>query len=554
MFSRKCDKLCGRSLSDIVKKGKNTLVLLGMFVFLFSEIGTYNATEQLYLQEYEVEKQDIKISCASITEETTPAKEQFQAKLGGKELAIHSVSTVKDTQMPITYYCLVDVSGSMREHQMEQVRSMLKTISDSLKEGDNMVISTLGNQVHNSGVLADKTQILAEIEKLVIGTEDTNLYAGIVETVNQITTGAQINQEKCILIFSDGKDDQKSGITQQEAQDSIKNANIPVYTVAFVKDLTDAEQVENAKLLGSFARNSAGGKHYAPEVDNISTEDITNDILRLEQSGLILTADISNIKTEKEMLLLVVSYTGEENRYYEDTMEVLAQDLTKEESTQNAQKETQKETEKKDKDDKEDDNKKDDNKKLILFIGVGAGILLLIAIIIVILLKRKKKNKEVEYEQKTVRFKMEEPEFTQTVQVQRNEQEIKPERKETPQKVESRKITRSREKQYVLRLYAIGYNSITYSIVLEEGKDVTVGRNNKANIAIACDDRKLSSVHCMLKVEKGRLQVLDMGSKNGTYVNGISIQTIGKVGLHSGETLRIGSYEYRIQFEERNSV
>lgn len=47
---------------------------------------------------------------------------------------------------------------------------------------------------------------------------------------------------------------------------------------------------------------------------------------------------------------------------------------------------------------------------------------------------------------------------------------------------------------------------------------ITVGRSSRADVKIP--DEEISSEHCSLKIEEGRLIIKDLGSTNGVHVNG----------------------------------
>jgi transcriptional regulator with AAA-type ATPase domain len=57
--------------------------------------------------------------------------------------------------------------------------------------------------------------------------------------------------------------------------------------------------------------------------------------------------------------------------------------------------------------------------------------------------------------------------------------------------------------------------------VLEEGGSLTIGSGPMAELRVI--DRSVSAVHCALVVEKGRLVVRDLASRNGVYVGGAKV-------------------------------
>ncbi len=58
-------------------------------------------------------------------------------------------------------------------------------------------------------------------------------------------------------------------------------------------------------------------------------------------------------------------------------------------------------------------------------------------------------------------------------------------------------------------------------------------------------DRQVSRRHAAMEVRGGRLRVQDLGSTNGTFVDGVAI---GEAFLHGGEILRVGSTAFEIAF------
>lgn len=61
------------------------------------------------------------------------------------------------------------------------------------------------------------------------------------------------------------------------------------------------------------------------------------------------------------------------------------------------------------------------------------------------------------------------------------------------------------------------------------------GRGKEANISIT--DNLISSKHCQITFKSDRLEIIDLGSKNGTYLNGIRIE---QSEIFLGDEIRIG--------------
>src|SRR5690242_19162263 len=69
-----------------------------------------------------------------------------------------------------------------------------------------------------------------------------------------------------------------------------------------------------------------------------------------------------------------------------------------------------------------------------------------------------------------------------------------------------------------------GGASATPSVrTVEEGATIVVGSGKGADVRVF--DQAVSARHCALTVQGGELLIRDLGSKNGTFVGGASVET-----------------------------
>lgn len=474
-------------------------------------------------------------------------------------------------RIPVTVYCLADVSGSMDDGQMDQIRRILGMVSASMEPEDNMVIGTLGNAVNTSGLLETEEERQKAIETLVQGNEDTNLYAGIAESLSELKNSSLYHEASFLLILSDGEDDQASGYTIEEAEKAVADSCIPVITAAILRENPTEEQIENGKLLGSFARNSIGGEHYAPLLSEESAEEIGEAIWNQMEKNVTLVVDLTEepIDVRGETVLFSVSYENGDVRRW-DSIRVYADELpvpetelptesqseteafTESESETEAftERESESETEASAESESESETETSAEpqsetegfteapgevgtesltegqseletgtqrygKRMILIPAAGGMLFLLLVCIAV--WKRKKRKRKGQREK---------------VPATAGEEEKK------EQKVCCE-----------IRLTAIKQSRKTYTIVLHRGEILTVGRSREAQVVLDSQDMKISGIHCRMKWENGRLYVEDRKSKNGTFLNGVPIRDKGWVYVPDGDSLRIGLFEYRVRIQ-----
>jgi pSer/pThr/pTyr-binding forkhead associated (FHA) protein len=74
------------------------------------------------------------------------------------------------------------------------------------------------------------------------------------------------------------------------------------------------------------------------------------------------------------------------------------------------------------------------------------------------------------------------------------------------------------------------------------GALISIGRASDNDVIV--DDELVSRHHCQLKLQHGAYGFADLGSRNGSFVNG---QPVTEVALGPGDLIRIGSTEIEFQ-------
>jgi pSer/pThr/pTyr-binding forkhead associated (FHA) protein len=74
------------------------------------------------------------------------------------------------------------------------------------------------------------------------------------------------------------------------------------------------------------------------------------------------------------------------------------------------------------------------------------------------------------------------------------------------------------------------------------GPLISIGRASDNDVIV--DDGLVSRHHCQLKLQHGAYSFADLGSRNGSFVNG---QPVSEIALGPGDRIRIGSTEIEFQ-------
>ncbi len=70
-----------------------------------------------------------------------------------------------------------------------------------------------------------------------------------------------------------------------------------------------------------------------------------------------------------------------------------------------------------------------------------------------------------------------------------------------------------------------------------------VGRSPYAHFQLRCEDRVFSRVHFLIDLDPPRCRLVDLNSRNGTYVNE---QKVKAIDLKDGDEIRVGQTVLRV--------
>ncbi len=517
--------------------------VFALIFFLTVGVSAASATDNAgIIQGYLAEEDRLFVFLSDFDPEA-PSADRYSAFLNDTPVSVSAAD--RADKQPVTYYCLADISGSLNDEQMEQEKSVLFAIRERLKPEDRMVIARLGNEIAASDYLADQDEIANLTEALVVQrTEDTNLYGGIVDSLNDLRTNQQATARKCLVILSDGQDDQKSSYTKDEVDRAVLASRIPVYSVAVMKssESRNESRIQYAKILGGFSRESAGGIYFNPVLsENCETaSDAGAFIIKSVNNGVRLTLDIAEIDMTAMpagSVPLEIQYRFEDTAYT-DTIEVRTMDLPSP-TPQPTETPTPSPTPKPD----------PVTNSLLPWILIALALCLLI---IVIFAWKRKKQAEEERRRREEESRLEEERRRQEEEQRRLEEERR--EKERAQNVKPKQAPEPIIPTRSVSFAAIGYRNIYFHLRLPEGKAVTLGRDSRADFVLNPNDKKLSGVNTRVSLRDQYLLVTDAGSTNGTAVNGVPLTREMTVKLTDNGLLRMGSYEYRVHFSPREDM
>lgn len=438
-----------------------------------------------------------------------------QVALSGKDCEITDIRTYAQERVPVLYDCIVDVSGSVKEDQLKTTREIISEIVARMSSEDMIRITKVANNCDSSEFLkvSEMDQITEIINGIHTTSEDTNLYYSIQEELKTLKAKEDmIPERKCLLIFSDGVDEQDTGITLEEVQDEIKASTFPVFTVATLRTSPTEAQVNASKVLSSFARNTMEGLAFVPVLDKEkkTNQEIVDDICGVMLDGLIITFDCNGFGVQSDVynMKLMISDGQKDVPVDQDLdlntslaitngqeydMQIQAawsENLEEEKNDAEIKSIDLSETE-------EQETEKSNNSAVeyfrknpvMLYVVIGAIVLIIVLIVLIIVMASGSKK--------------------------------------TSSTVPTLILTPRNGKGRVLNI--------------KLKKRMTMGRADNCDVPVPEDD-SLSGTHCSFWVSNGSIYIADENSTNGTYINGNPIMK--DTAIYPGCVLLIGGYEY----------
>lgn len=461
-------------------------------------------------------------------EDFLPEISYSKAEIGGKDAKIVEIVRSEDKKVPKTIDVIIDISGSMDEERMNAACSTVKEFIDHMQEEDAMRITRMGNDRYFIDYTSDKEELSAFLEETSVTKEDTNFYKVLKEEVDELSVRKDIPSRRMIVVFSDGAEDQATGITAEEAMNAVKQSKIPVYAVALLKENPTEKQIEAAKIMGSFARESFAGKYIVPVLDQITTEEIYPLILNKINSQFIVVVDPWETLVGLESLQLKLKLSDGEMEtdceieisdkvvselFYDSDGNKKETEVTSEEKTE-TKSETKKETELPAISSETDESLSAEEEapnliksilsnKIFVMIIIAAIFLLVILIVGLVILLKKKSTEQV--------------------------QEIENSYAESNECIQ---ITLVKQKT--------GETAASMDLYHK----LSVGRGSDCDIHI--EDNALSIEHGFFIRHGQEVYFLDNNSTNGSYINGMPV--LGEKALKDGDVLLLGSDEYVINW------
>ncbi len=466
-------------------------------------------------------------------------KDELKLSLGNASIAISEMNRLAESQEGASYLFLVDVSGSMSDKKLSEVKEILTQIVHKTSDKDNISIFSVGNEAYSNPFVSTKEEYEAQIDSISRKSkEDTNLYTGIVKGLDVLLSSDKAYPKKCLVILSDGEDDYTTGITLDEVYRKIDKCHIPIFTVAMMENKPSARKVEASKTLGSLARRSPGGLDLVYGLDQTIALDLALKIQTSIENSYVIKADLSNYHSDGNEQVLKLDIIIPDHGKASDSYTIPTNGLgVKKEATPPSP--TQETT---DSPDNASGTEDDPGELTLIIVAAVLGILVLVVVSAILIARRRKGKKQTAVslpEQPEAALQAEDSNTSAVMDKSVSEpapltnpgtEQVAPEPQEPDVTVVLTKMDMVNNQVYMVDIYG----------------SIIIGRSTqKAGLAFQ-EDKKLSAAHCSLRFSSNKLYIADLNSTNGTYVNGVPISQ--EYRLEKSDVISIGSMQFRINW------
>lgn len=188
----------------------------------------------------------------------TPA--QFSATVGAQPATVTTVEPFAKAGEGIAYLLLVDISRSLREPQFAKLRQALGDWVNALGPHDRAALLTFGAEVRLvQNFTADKAALQAHLAHLQPSDDQTRLHLALLRALELSRRPlTDLPRRRVIVLLSDGQDDFAGGATLDEVQAALNDQRTPIFALGLAHPPRTPARDAALKTLGMLARRSGG--------------------------------------------------------------------------------------------------------------------------------------------------------------------------------------------------------------------------------------------------------------------------------------------------------
>lgn len=174
----------------------------------------------------------------------------------GEPIPVSEAPVFNSTGAGVSYVFCIDVSKSLTEQEMQDIRAGLTEFVNGMGAGDYARIITIGTDVNSPcNSTTDKNALNSAIAGITRNADYTYLYKGISFALDGLRKNVDTMPERsAIVLFTDGMDDSDGSSGEEQVLVDIAETRVPIYVVG----VKGNDSAANLNSVGQIARQSGG--------------------------------------------------------------------------------------------------------------------------------------------------------------------------------------------------------------------------------------------------------------------------------------------------------
>lgn len=435
------------------------------------------------------------------------APDQVKLTFDNQQVKVQQFSPFANRGEGVAAVLMIDLSLSLGEDNFQMAKQALDIWVDSMTASDRTALVAFTDKVTvYSEFTNDRTFLKSQINELRLAPGGTQLNDAMIEAYKIAgIIDDSLPARRVVVALSDGIHQAPTGATRDEIIKKIQEVQIPFYSIAYSNKPSNSYEraaVEGGQeALSTFSRLSGGG--YYPTEKNSLAAAYAGINARIRNSYVVV-GDISNIKGDGKLHRVQIDYASANGTLSEGMDVRYAASQSKQ-------------------------------SKLAPKVMIGAGVLVLIALACAFMASKKKKNAAKKVEAPAAPVATAKAPSTKPMEspATAGAQAASP-------KTNVNIPTKPAGIEIVLTPLGTA-GAKPYQVKIQDR--VEIGRSKNAQVSLP-DDAAISSRHCEISWSGGVLYLKDLGSTNGTNVNGIPITSAYR--LKPGDVIGIGQVQLRL--------
>ena len=461
--------------------------------------------------------------------------QELSYQLGNTFCEVMEYKTIGQQDSPMYTLILWDNSVSVMKKYETDIKDVLLDVVANRAPGEKFSIATLEKDMT---VLSDYTDDYATLKQSINGVEKDDKSVYIIENLYLCLEDLNNTGDcefKRVILISDGSGKEGTGYTKTELEKLLEEHNFPIYTIGV------GDNEEGLQYMFSLSRLTGAKAFHVDELeDSLEVSESMKTLYNTLQLKVKVPEELLDGST-KNSKLSVVTANGNFEVQYQVKLPFLSEIQNGAPTPEITVEPTATVTPEPTKapvittaptNAPVEQNKSEKGlfgNGMVLLIGILFAVAIVVGVIVYMVQRRKRVPEKVESVRK--------PNInaTDTVVLDTKETEVLQKQGET-------EILPGTYRGSRFQITAVNDTSIIYRCNVSTEK-VKIGR--KAGVCnLVLEDKAVSGEHCEVYMRNSKVYVRDLGSANGTFVDGRKI--IGETEIQTGTIMKLGKTEYRV--------